>query len=179
MENLKYLYELDLSNNQLSGEFPVQVLQAPLLFLDLRFNNLTGTLPNDLFQRTDFDLLFLNNNQFEGTLPEFGNSSTLYLVLANNNFTGEIPASMAKWSKLKEVLLLGNQFTGTIPEELCRLDLDILDVTNNPGLNTTLGVDCQALADKGALFYDGMLEGVGSAHVANGTAGALVAKVTE
>lgn len=150
VSKLEFLFELDLSNNQLSGPFPNDVLVAPLTFLDLRFNSFSGELPPALFQSTDMDVIFLNDNQFSGVLPDFGNISTKYITLANNQFTGPIPVSIANVSGLKEILLLGNQFTGTIPEEICALDLDVLDVSDNQ-LDLTLGPECQALLDAGVL----------------------------
>ena len=38
LRGLEFLYEIDLSNNALSGPFPIQVLDGVLTFLDLRFN---------------------------------------------------------------------------------------------------------------------------------------------
>ncbi|KAF2173386.1 hypothetical protein M409DRAFT_48371 [Zasmidium cellare ATCC 36951] len=150
VSRLEYLFELDLSNNHLTGNFPLSVLSAPLTFLDLRFNELQGELPDDLFTKTDMDTIFLNDNNFSGKIPEAGNISTLYITLANNKFEGSIPASFANIEGLKEVLFLGNKLTGTVPEELCALELDVLDVSDNQ-LDTTLGPKCQALKDKGVL----------------------------
>ena len=56
---------------------------------------------------------------------------------------------------LKEILLLGNQLTGTVPESLCALDLDVLDVSNNPGLSGQLGPRCTALLQKEVLVTTG------------------------
>lgn len=150
VSKLKYLYELDLSNNHLTGNFPTGVLEAPLTFLDLRFNRLQGELPDELFTKTDMDVIFLNDNEFSGTIPEAGNISTMYITLANNKFEGEIPKSFGNIKGLKEILLLGNKLTGTVPEELCALDLDVLDVSANQ-LDQTLGPKCEALKAKGVL----------------------------
>lgn len=83
--NLKYLFELDLSNNKLSGEFPSSVLKAKnLTFLDLRFNSLSGSVPPQVFN-LDLDVLFINNNNLVQRLPEnLGSITALYLTFANN-----------------------------------------------------------------------------------------------
>ncbi|CAN0870825.1 Leucine-rich repeat extensin-like protein 7 [Linum grandiflorum] len=65
----KEFSELDLSNNQFPGNFPIPVLYIPnLLYLDLRFNSFTGPIPDNLFDKR-LDVIFLNNNQFQGSTP--------------------------------------------------------------------------------------------------------------
>ncbi|KAK3425538.1 hypothetical protein EUGRSUZ_F02313 [Eucalyptus grandis] len=131
---LRYLYELDLSNNKLSGPFPTVVLgMTDLIFLDLRFNSFSGAVPAQIFTR-DLYVLFLNNNAFDQTLPDnLGNTHVLYLTLANNKFTGPIPRSIAGApSTLTEVLFLNNRFSGCLPYEIGLLDETVvLDAGNN------------------------------------------------
>lgn len=104
---LKYLYELDLSNNKLSGTFPSGVLSASgLVFLDLRFNKLTGALPTNLSTKIPtLEYLLLNNNQFSGNVPEdLCSIKTLKEVqLANNQLS---PALGPKCSALKKAGVL-------------------------------------------------------------------------
>ncbi|XP_054792627.1 uncharacterized protein At4g06744-like [Prosopis cineraria] len=131
----KFFFELDLSNNRLQGCFPMEVLSNndKLLFLDLRFNSLTGPVPPELFTR-DLDVIFINNNQFSGNLPwNFGHTRARYLTFANNRFTGRIPRSIGNTSKtLTEVLFLGNQFSGCLPYEVGFLKkATVFDVSNN------------------------------------------------
>lgn len=117
---LKYLYELDLSNNLLSGTLPISVLNIPTLsFFDIRYNFFAGTVPPQIFIQR-LDALFLNNNNFALTLPNnLGDTSAAYLTLANNKFTGPIPRSIGKASStLVEVLLLNNLLTGCLPYEI-------------------------------------------------------------
>ncbi|KAL7601404.1 hypothetical protein Lser_V15G24529 [Lactuca serriola] len=131
---LRYLYELDLSNNKLSGNFPNQVLHATKLeFLDLRFNAFFGVVPPQVFL-LGLDLLFINNNNFEQTLPEnLGSTPALYLTLANNKFVGGIPRSIGQASNtLLEVLFLNNQLTDCLPYEIGLLNKStVLDVGFN------------------------------------------------
>nr|KYP42569.1 Uncharacterized protein At4g06744 family [Cajanus cajan] len=118
--NLKFLYELDLSNNFFSGVFPTSILKIPTLsFLDIRYNFFSGTVPPQIFMQT-LDVLFINNNNFMLTLPNnLGDTPVVYLTLANNKFTGPIPRSIGKASStLVEVLLLNNLLTGCLPYEI-------------------------------------------------------------
>ncbi|KAK7405809.1 hypothetical protein VNO78_07419 [Psophocarpus tetragonolobus] len=130
----KYFFELDLSNNQLEGQFPQQVLESKqLVFLDLRFNRLCGQIPAQLFQ-LDLDVIFINNNQFTGNLPDnFGSTPARYLTFANNKLTGPIPSSIGQASKtLTEVLFLGNNFEGCLPYQIGYLKkATAFDVSNN------------------------------------------------
>ncbi|KAM0025085.1 putative leucine-rich repeat domain superfamily [Helianthus debilis subsp. tardiflorus] len=120
IKDLRYFYELDLSNNNFSGRFPYEVLRATkLLFLDLRFNAFAGTVPPQVFG-LNLDLLFINNNNFIQTLPyNLGETTALYLTLANNKFVGGIPPSIGLASDtLLEVLFLNNQLTGCLPYQI-------------------------------------------------------------
>ena len=130
---LKFLYELDVSNNLLSGTFPFSVLNLPTLsFLDTRYNFFTGTVPPQIFLQ-NLDVLFLNNNNFMQKLPDnLGDTTVLYLTLANNKFTGPIPRSIGKASSLIEVLFLNNFLTGCLPYEIGFLrKLTVFDAGNN------------------------------------------------
>ncbi|XP_057419394.1 uncharacterized protein At4g06744 [Lotus japonicus] len=131
-----YFYELDISNNKFSGEFPMDVLKfssKQLIFLDIRFNRYHGAVPPQLFN-LNLDVIFINNNQFSGYLPEnFGSTPARYLTFANNLLTGPIPKSIGNASKtLTEVLFLGNQFDGCLPYEIGYLKrATVFDVSNN------------------------------------------------
>ncbi|WZZ07857.1 uncharacterized protein At4g06744 [Brassica rapa] len=121
--NLKYLFELDLSNNKLTGDFPASVLKAKnLTFLDLRFNTFSGCVPPQVFN-LDLDVLFINNNNLVQTLPSnLGSITALYLTFANNRFTGPIPASIGNIKFLQEVLFLNNSLTGCLPYQIGKLN---------------------------------------------------------
>ncbi|KAJ4881898.1 Leucine-rich repeat (LRR) family protein [Raphanus sativus] len=123
VSSLKYLYELDLSNNKLTGDFPASVLKAKnLTFLDLRFNTFSGCVPPQVFN-LDLDVLFINNNNLVQTLPSnLGSITALYLTFANNRFTGKIPASIGNIKNLQEVLFLNNTLTGCLPYQIGKLN---------------------------------------------------------
>ncbi|CAL9218307.1 unnamed protein product [Arabidopsis halleri] len=122
ISKLKYLFELDLSNNKLTGDFPTNVLMKNnLTFLDLRFNSFSGSVPPQVFN-LDLDVLFINNNNLVQKLPSnLGSITALYLTFANNRFTGSIPASIGNIKYLQEVLFLNNQLTGCLPYQIGNL----------------------------------------------------------
>ncbi|URD76698.1 leucine Rich Repeat [Musa troglodytarum] len=134
LTGLRYLYELDVSNNIHSGPFPAAVLPlSNLVFLDLRYNLFAGTVPASIFF-LDLDVLFLNNNNFNQQLPaNLGSSPVAYLTLANNGFTGSLPRSIFNASRtLVEVLFLNNKLSGCLPYEIGTLSTaTVFDVGSN------------------------------------------------
>lgn len=130
---VRYLYEIDVSNNKLSGQFPMEVLNVKnLSFLDLRFNSFSGAVPPGLFN-LKLDALFINNNKFSQELPQnLGSTTALYITFANNRFTGPIPRSIGKAKYLLEVLFLNNRFSGCLPYEIGFLrNATIFDASSN------------------------------------------------
>ncbi|KAM7258017.1 hypothetical protein ACFE04_013758 [Oxalis oulophora] len=134
LTKLPYLYELDLSNNQLTGPFPNAVLSMyGLTFLDLRFNAFSGPVPPQIFTE-NLDVLFINNNDLMLNLPDnIGMSHIRYLTLANNKINGPLTGGLFKaLSFLSEVVLLNSQLTGCIPYEIGSLnETVVLDASNN------------------------------------------------
>ncbi|XP_047337819.1 uncharacterized protein At4g06744-like [Impatiens glandulifera] len=117
---LRFFFELDLSNNKLSGKFPEKLLSAKnLTILDLRYNSFTGSVPNRAFN-LDLDLLFINNNGFAQKVPEnLWSTRAVYLTLANNGFSGEIPTKVGSArDRLREVLFLNNNLEGCLPIQM-------------------------------------------------------------
>ncbi|XP_062022845.1 uncharacterized protein At4g06744-like [Rosa rugosa] len=130
----RFFYELDLSNNKLSGAFPTEVLAASnLTFLDLRFNSFNNSVPSTVFN-LDVDVLFLNNNNLFQQIPRtLGSTPAHYITFANNKFSGTIPRSIGQASNtLYEVLFLKNGLSGCLPMEIGNLKQStVFDVSFN------------------------------------------------
>lgn len=89
-----------MSNNSISGPLPDFPNTSPKLrSLNLRDNQLTGTIWSDVFKLADLSLL----------------------DLASNNLSSGIPSSIGDLSQLKELDLSNNGFVLTIPQELGKL----------------------------------------------------------
>lgn len=130
---IKFFYELDMSNNNLSGKFPDQVLSAKQLsFLDLRFNKFYGPIPSGVFD-LKLDVLFINNNEFDQNLPKnLGSTTALYVTFAHNKFTGPIPSSIGDAKYLLEILFLKNMFSDCLPYQIGRLkNTTLFDASEN------------------------------------------------
>ncbi|KAM0856595.1 hypothetical protein ACQ4PT_048997 [Festuca glaucescens] len=86
---------LDLSNNKLTGEIPVEIGQLKALFsLDFSFNSLTGQIPQSICNLTDLQVLDLSSNDLTGAIPA-ALSSLHFLSAFNisyNDLEGPIPS---------------------------------------------------------------------------------------
>ncbi|KAL9417827.1 hypothetical protein AB3S75_040758 [Citrus x aurantiifolia] len=172
---LKFLYELDVSNNKLFGGFPMEVVNIKnLTFLDIRFNSFSGPVPAEIFY-LDLDVLFLNNNKFSQNLPEnIGSTGALYVTFANNEFTGclpyeigflrnstvfdvgnnrltgPIPHSFGCLSGMQFLNLAMNQFYGPVPEIVCQLP-KLVNLSLSYNYFTQVGPECRKLIKRKVL----------------------------
>jgi Leucine-rich repeat (LRR) protein len=107
----------DLSHNGLKGTLdPVfKILQT----LQLQYNALTGTIPNNFFDdQSVMRELNVGSNQMNGTIPsDVGFASQMTgLYVFENNFTGSIPGLGNM--PLEVFQGQGNQFSGMLPFDL-------------------------------------------------------------
>ncbi|XP_027098854.1 uncharacterized protein [Coffea arabica] len=100
-----YIYELDLSQNFLTGHIPlpdVGQTVASTIFLILSDNHFTSSIPEDLCKLENLKYLDLSNNFLSGRVPLcLGNlPDLLVLNLANNSLCGQIPSSLGNLGQL-------------------------------------------------------------------------------
>ena len=111
---------LALYSNNCTGTLPDRSLAslAPyLVYLDVRNNHISGTLPAAVAQAEHIKWLLLDGNYFTGTLPEsYASLSNLtMLALAQNRLTGSLPVSYTKLAKLRSLTLDKNCVEGDFP----------------------------------------------------------------
>ncbi|XP_040955551.1 receptor-like protein 15 isoform X2 [Gossypium hirsutum] len=127
------LNALAVSNNQLKGLIPKELCHYTLQILDLSKNNFFGPIPS-CFNAHSLRHLHLSKNRLSGTLTNafFNSSSLVTLDLSENQLTGEIPYWIGNLSTLSVLLLKANYFIGEIPIEICKLySLSIIDLSQN------------------------------------------------
>ncbi|KMT12960.1 hypothetical protein BVRB_4g090420 [Beta vulgaris subsp. vulgaris] len=137
------LWNLDLSNNQLTGELPASITNfSNLARLSLNGNNFTGSIPPEISKCQAHLELDLSSNQFSGEIPNeiTGNKSICNLEnihtlrLSNNILTGDIPRCLGNTGTgLRTLFLQSNKLNGTIPANFlksCDL-LTYLDLSDN------------------------------------------------
>ncbi|XVE63386.1 hypothetical protein DITRI_Ditri07aG0016200 [Diplodiscus trichospermus] len=133
--HLQNLQWLDLSFNQLHGEFPSEVFCLPYLqHIDLGENeNLTGYLPKTNLSSV-IKLLHLSNCGFRGSIPaSFGNlTQIIFMDLSGNSFEGQIQDVFGELKKLTTLRLHSCNFSGQVPITMFNLtQLKELDFSHN------------------------------------------------
>ena len=101
--------------------FGVEVnAQGRVVGLELRYNALSGSIPQELGSLSSLRRLHLGGNALSGEIPpELGSLATLErLDLNGNALSGEIPPEFGDLANLERLYLWGNALTGEIPPEL-------------------------------------------------------------
>jgi len=122
--NAMGLEMIDLSSNNFTGRIPPSLGKlSNLTVLNLHDNQLVASNNQDweflnaLRNCRSLKLLFLSNNELQGSLPKsIGNlpTSLQQLLLGGNSLSGQVPQSIGKLSALIKLGLDKNNFSGTI-----------------------------------------------------------------
>ncbi|KAH0782945.1 hypothetical protein KY290_002543 [Solanum tuberosum] len=154
--NSKKLWILDLSENEIHGQFPkwfgglsaLKILNVShnyltslghlpwekMMILDLQSNSLGGPLPSPICTSTSLYITNLSCNNLSAEIPNclFTSANLNILDLGANNFHGPIPNKFPKNSALEHINLSKNQLEGPIPSSLVNCTyLQVLDLENN------------------------------------------------
>ncbi|XP_055832155.1 leucine-rich repeat receptor-like serine/threonine/tyrosine-protein kinase SOBIR1 [Solanum dulcamara] len=115
---LSELKELSLSDNQLSDQIPVQILDCRKLeILELQNNRFSGKIPSELSSLIRLRVVDFSSNEFSGNLNFLKYFPNLEkLSLADNMFTGKIRFSLKSFRNLRFLNISGNSFLeGPVP----------------------------------------------------------------
>lgn len=105
--------------------------QANVIEIRLPSNHLVGPLPATLDQLSQLQLLFLGNNQINGSIPPLdGFGEMRYLALSSNNLSGSIP-SLSALRHLISLDLGNNELADAVPDVTNLPDLQSLDLSDN------------------------------------------------
>ncbi|GAB4847690.1 protein kinase super [Ancistrocladus abbreviatus] len=91
--------------------------QGSMIFLDLSYNNLGGSIPKEIGSMYYLSILDLAHNNLSGSIPEELGSLKYVgvLDLSYNHLSGQIPTSLAGLTLLTEIDLSNNELSGMIP----------------------------------------------------------------
>ena len=87
---------------------------------NLTKNQISGTIPSDWIRNSNLLQIRAYNNQLTGELPEelFELPYFSYLDISENQMTGNIPSGIVRLMNDKSVNIWGNDFSGTVPEAI-------------------------------------------------------------
>ncbi|KAL9244378.1 hypothetical protein vseg_018158 [Gypsophila vaccaria] len=135
--DLKFLRNLSISNNGLTGSIlNVDEIES-LENLDISRNSFHGSIPSTFTQLKNFVSVNLSANNFEGALPSgFRNFKKLtYLDLHSNRFSGDVMNLIAELGSVIVIDLSCNRFGGHLDIGLGRAsfvsNIRYLNVSNN------------------------------------------------
>lgn len=127
------VYNLDLRNNELAGSIPPDIEKLEdMVGLFLNDNELTGSIPAGIGRLSRLEYLDLGANGLTGTIPPIGSLRLVSIRLVDNGLTGSIPPELGRLSRLEQLNLSANGLTGAIPPELQQLSrLEGLSLADN------------------------------------------------
>lgn len=107
-----------------------------MIFLDLSYNGITGTIPATLGYMTYLQVLNLGHNGLTGTIPESFSylKSIGALDLSNNHLTGPIPGVLGTLNFLADFDVSNNNLSGPIPTSGQLMTFPASRYANNSGL---------------------------------------------
>jgi len=107
---LTNLEELNISNNQITGNLPVEIRNLKNLRVLSADDNLMTGIPAEIGQLPSLQVFSINNNLLAGIPKEMGQAKNLRtLDLSNNQLTG-LPNELASLENLETLNLSGNQY---------------------------------------------------------------------
>ncbi|CAL2253835.1 unnamed protein product [Prunus armeniaca] len=116
-----FLRLLDFSSNQFNGDLaPGLGKCSELQVFRANHNNLSGLLPEDIYNATKLEEIALPLNSLHGAISgKIVNPTNLAILdLSSNHFGGKLPHNLGKLSRLKFVTLDFNNLEGVLPPSL-------------------------------------------------------------
>ncbi|KAI3451058.1 hypothetical protein Pfo_007723 [Paulownia fortunei] len=107
-----------------------------MIFLDLSYNKLDGSIPKELGSMFYLSILNMGHNDLSGPIPQElgGLKSVAILDLSYNRLNGTIPQSLTSLTLLGDIDLSNNNLSGMIPESAPFDTFPDYRFANNSGL---------------------------------------------
>ena len=133
IDGLTALMYFVLSYNQLVGPIPSSIGSMIHLYDCELHNNYLTSIPKEISKLKELTSLSVGFNSMSGSIPSFENMTSLVgLFLENNQFNSTIPDTLSTLINLKQLELDHNLLTGAIPKSLNTMSgLETLHLNNN------------------------------------------------
>ncbi|XP_010041921.2 receptor-like protein EIX2 [Eucalyptus grandis] len=138
-KTLSLVTSIDISGNNLGGEFPKEMTKlAGLLILNLSRNGIGGEIPESISSMSQLLSLDLSSNRLSGAIPRSMPSLSFlsYLNLSDNNFSGKIPYTQ-QMTTFDSSSYYGNS-------GLCGAPLNVTCLADEPDKPRTIEDSCGA-----------------------------------
>ncbi len=139
------------------GWYGITVTADQVTSIALNANNLSGSIPGELFNLSNLQFLYFSTNHLTGSIPaQIGSLSSLVGIdLGYNELTGIIPVELGSLSGLQAITLCSNQLTGSIPAEIGNLsNLQVLNLYVNQ-LSGSMPSELGNLSNLQVLYLNG------------------------
>jgi hypothetical protein len=139
---------------------------SALTDIDIRFNQLRGSLPTELSKLRYLETFSCSNNMLSGTLPSFSSNSKLATIrLGNNIFSGSLPSFYLQ-RNLTSIDVSGNLLAGEIPNNLLQAvgtsQRVFLDLSSN-SLTGTVPAELSRFSNMTILLKDNQIDSISPA----------------
>jgi kinase len=120
---LPFLTKLEMSDNFLTGPLPSGPMSKEVQVLHLEMNQITGSIPDSLYNALNLAIFFLHENRMNGTIsPNISNLQLLSRFTIDGNLvSGTVPSEIGSLRQLRDLSLSGTFLIGQVPTELCGL----------------------------------------------------------
>ena len=121
--NARGLEELNVRYNMISGPMPQDLSRlVNLRSLDISDNQLTGEIPFWLSSLPRLQTFKAGNNKLSGRMFDFADNTQLeYIDLSNNDLSGPVPLTLLQRAPKDDKIVVdaaNNALTGTVPAQL-------------------------------------------------------------
>ncbi|KAJ7978361.1 putative Lrr receptor protein kinase [Quillaja saponaria] len=155
LRGLRNLQRMVLGNNLLDGPLLENLIPTPsqLQVVVLRYNNLTGALPDILWSAPRLKFLDVSSNNFTGVLPNSSFNSNLTaaeLNISQNMFYGGLTPILRRFSFID---MSSNYFEGRVPNYVLSNASLSSNCLQNVSIQRTT-VECASFYGKRGLIFD-------------------------
>lgn len=110
---LTNLEELDISNNQITGNLPAEIGNLKSLKALNANNNLMTGIPAEIGQLPNLQIFNIDHNLLAGVPKEIGRAQSLQTLDLSNNQLTDLPSEIGSLKNLQTLNISGNNYSSS------------------------------------------------------------------